>query len=192
MVMHSNDLSSKSALRAQFLRLRQSLPQAEAEAHAATIAASLRRWVKELKPRIVAGYMAMRGEVDLLPFFKSLATSKTRIALPVTQAESRRMLFRLWQPGDGLMPSGLGMREPLPEAPECAPDLVLVPLLAFDRTGHRLGYGKGYYDATLAHLRAQAIGIAYALQEAPSLPAESHDMRLDSIITEKEMITCPH
>ena len=85
-----------------------------------------------------------------------------------------------------------GIREPRPDAPEVLPDVLLVPLLAFDRSGHRVGYGAGYYDLTLASLRAQkrvlAVGIAFAAQEIAQVPATPRDARLDLVLTEKKTV----
>ena len=94
--------------------------------------------------------------------------------------------------GEPLAAGVWGIREPKPEAPEVEPDILLVPLLAFDRTGHRIGYGAGYYDMTIARLRAKkpvtAIGIAFAAQEIAAVPATPRDARLDLVLTEREVI----
>ncbi len=88
----------------------------------------------------------------------------------------------------------MAIEEPLPAAPEAAPDLLFVPLAAFDRTGHRIGYGAGFYDRTLAELRAKkpicAVGVAYSSQEFPKIPHEEHDESLDYVLTERELIGC--
>jgi 5-formyltetrahydrofolate cyclo-ligase len=88
----------------------------------------------------------------------------------------------------------MSIEEPLKGAPEVAPDLLFVPLAAFDRTGNRIGYGAGFYDRTLRQLRAMkpicAVGVGYAAQEAPAIPAEPHDESLDYVLTERELIDC--
>ena len=94
--------------------------------------------------------------------------------------------------GDALSSGQWGIREPKADAPEVAPDILLVPLLAFDRSGHRIGYGAGYYDMTIAKLRAMkpvvAVGIAFAAQEIASVPVTPRDARLDLVLTEREII----
>jgi len=103
--------------------------------------------------------------------------------------------MRAWAFGAPLAAGVWGIRQPPTEAPEVAPDILLVPLLAFDRTGHRIGYGAGYYDLTIAALRASksiiAAGIAFAAQEIAEVPATPRDARLDLVLTEREVIDCP-
>lgn len=141
---------------------------------------------------VVAGTVAMPGEIDPLPLMEALAAKGHRLCLPVVTKENAPLHFRLYRPGDALEGKLKGLREPLPDAPEIMPDVVLCPLLAFDRAGNRLGRGAGHYDVTLAHLRAQkkilAVGLAYAVQEVKSIPAEAHDQRLEAVVTEKEVI----
>ena len=100
--------------------------------------------------------------------------------------------MRAWPWGAPLDAGQWGIREPKADAPEVDPDILLVPLLAFDRTGHRIGYGAGYYDMTIARLRSRktitAIGIAFAMQEVPTVPATERDARLDLVLTEREAI----
>jgi 5-formyltetrahydrofolate cyclo-ligase len=103
-------------------------------------------------------------------------------------------VFRTWALGEPLGKGVWGIREPRPEAAEVMPDILLVPLAAFDRTGHRIGYGAGYYDLTLSALRARkpilAVGLAYAAQEIAAVPATARDARLDLVLTEREVIDC--
>lgn len=138
----------------------------------------------------VAAYAPIGDEADPMPLFEMLAARGHATGLPVTPGERAPLLFRRWQPGDALVPARFGLREPPASAPAFEPDMLLVPLLAFDRAGHRLGYGAGYYDRTLRTLRAKkpilAVGIAYAGQEVEALPAEPHDEKLDWIVTERE------
>jgi 5-formyltetrahydrofolate cyclo-ligase len=135
---------------------------------------------------IVSGWHAMGSELDPLPLLLRLAGEGASLALPVIA--KGRLLFRAWQPGEPLVGAGFGTSEPRPDAAETDPDIVLVPLLAFDRLGFRLGYGKGHYDGGLARLRAKkpivAAGLAFAAQETAEVPTEPHDQRLDFVITE--------
>lgn len=136
----------------------------------------------------IAGYWPMAGEADVRPLLAALAEGGCRVALPVVEAADRPLLFRRWHPGMALDAGPHGTFHPPADAPVLDPDLLLVPMLAFDRCGRRLGYGGGYYDRTLALLRARrkitAVGVAYAAQEMPLIPDEPHDQRLDWIVTE--------
>jgi 5-formyltetrahydrofolate cyclo-ligase len=100
--------------------------------------------------------------------------------------------MRAWRFGEPLVSGQWGLREPAADVPEVLPDILLVPLAAFDRAGQRIGYGAGYYDMTIARLRARkpviAIGVAFAIQEVPRVPADERDARLDLVLTESEAI----
>jgi 5-formyltetrahydrofolate cyclo-ligase len=142
------------------------------------------------KGAIIAGYWPMGDEMDPRPLMLALASRGHAMALPVTPPRGQPLAFRAWVPGAALRPGPMGTSEPV-AGEELRPDLVLVPLLAFDRAGRRLGYGGGYYDRTLAALPgAKAIGIAYAGQEMPEVPAGPQDMRLRLIATEDSVIIC--
>lgn len=139
---------------------------------------------------IIAGYWPMGDEMDPRPLMLALAERGHRLALPVTPPRGQPLSFRAWAPGGALRPGPMGTSEPA-EGEELRPDWLLVPLLAFDRAGRRLGYGGGYYDRTLAGLpSAKAIGIAYAGQEMTEVPAGPQDMRLPLIATEAGVIIC--
>jgi 5-formyltetrahydrofolate cyclo-ligase len=141
---------------------------------------------------VVSGYWPLAGELDPRPLMTALHDAGHAIALPVVVASARPLVFRAWAPGDRLEPAAFNTRVPGAERPEREPDVVLAPLLAFDRLGFRLGYGGGFYDRTLAGLRARgrvlAIGLAYAGQEVPAVPHGPNDKRLDWVITEAEAI----
>ena len=135
---------------------------------------------------IVAGYHPIRDEADPRALMSSLAARGHQLALPVVAVAHAALLFRSWKAGDPLAANAWGIAEPLASTPEIAPAVILVPLLAFDGTGHRLGYGGGYYDRTIDALpRLRTIGIAYAGQEIPVVPRKPHDHALDMIVTEK-------
>jgi 5-formyltetrahydrofolate cyclo-ligase len=144
--------------------------------------------LKDLTP--VGAYWPIRSEVDPRPLMEALLDRGQDVAL--SQILHPHLSFRLWQPGDVLVKGGFGVREPGPDAPEVFPVALLVPLVAFDRQGGRIGYGKGHFDRAIAALEAQhpilTIGLAYAVQEIEQVPVESHDRLLDAIITESELI----
>ena len=152
----------------------------------------VQHWPAQLRPTVVAGYCPLRDELDPTPLMLALAVNGARLCLPVTspRGSDAGLVFHLWRPGDALARSGFGVFEPHASAPQVTPDLLLVPLLAFDRAGGRLGYGAGHYDRTLASRspRPLAIGVAYAAQERSDLPLEPHDEPLDGILTEQAYI----
>jgi 5-formyltetrahydrofolate cyclo-ligase len=180
---------SKSDLRAAALAARDALSGEQRAAAAQAIAA--RGLPFEIAPgAIVSGYSPIRSEIDPVPLMQALAGQGARLALPAVMARGKSLAFRAWSAGDRLMLGPLGILEPSPAAAEMIPDIMLVPLAAFDRGGHRIGYGAGHYDYTLAHLRKakpiMAIGIAFAVQEIEAVPALSHDVPLDFVLTETE------
>jgi 5-formyltetrahydrofolate cyclo-ligase len=173
--------NEKSAIRAQARARRARLTRADFAERIARFATGL-----ELAPRaVVAGYDPIRDEADPRALMSALAAQGHALALPCVGAAQTALFFRSWKTGDALVPNAFGIAEPLPGAREVAPNVVLVPLLAFDAQGHRLGYGGGYYDRTFELLpQARRIGIAYAGQEVANVPREPHDHRLDMIVTE--------
>ena len=135
----------------------------------------------------LAGYLPMRTEIDPVPALAEAAVHGP-VGMPVIVAKDAPLRFRVWTPGCATVPGTFGA--PIPESGDwMVPDILIVPLVAFDRQGGRLGYGGGFYDRTLAALRAQrpvlAIGCAYAAQEAGDLPLEPTDQPLDMVVTEQ-------
>src|SRR5882757_7977851 len=141
---------------------------------------------------IVSGFMPLKSEINPLPLMRTLADAGAKLALPVVAGKGKPLTMRAFTFGDVLASGVWGIREPKPEAPEVFPDILLVPLLAFDRSGHRIGYGAGYYDMTITALRARksvaAVGIAFAAQEVAEVPHTPRDARLDLVLTEREVI----
>jgi 5-formyltetrahydrofolate cyclo-ligase len=172
--------SPKARLREQALALRDALPAAERAAAAATIAA--RAFPVKVDPgMVVSGFSPMKTEINPIPLMRRLADAGAKLALPAVAGRGNPLTSGQW-----------GIREPFPDARVVEPDILIVPLAAFDRVGHRIGYGAGYYDMTINALRAKkaivAIGIAFAAQEIASVPATEHDARLDLVLTEREII----
>lgn len=139
----------------------------------------------------VAGYLPIGDEIDPLPAMRALHAEGRMIGMPVILAPSAPLFFRAWTPETPLVAGPRGIAEPQ-SGVLLRPAVVVVPLLAFDRQGYRLGYGGGFYDRTLAALRREgpvlAIGLAFAAQQAEGLPAEEHDQKLDAIVTETGVI----
>jgi 5-formyltetrahydrofolate cyclo-ligase len=141
---------------------------------------------------ILAGYWPMDTEMDVRPALVALDRTGVLVTLPEVAAKDRPLRFRAWRAGEPLVQGDHGTVHPETSAPLMRPDVVLVPLLAFDRRGYRLGWGGGYYDRTLELLRKTgacvAIGVAYAAQEVDEVPTDPYDQPLDWIITEKAAI----
>ena len=146
----------------------------------------LLRFLQAQHNRPVAGYLPIRTEIDPRPAMAHLAR-RGPVGVPVIAGAGRPLGFRLWQPDAPLREAAFGVPVPEDGAP-MIPEILIVPLLAFDREGCRLGYGGGFYDRTLEALRARgrvlAVGLAYAAQEADALPREATDQPLDAVITE--------
>ena len=141
---------------------------------------------------IVSGFSPIKTEFNPVPLMRKLADAGAGLALPVVAGRGLPLIVRAWKFGDEMASGVWGIREPKAEAPEVFPDILLVPLLTFDRSGHRIGYGAGYYDMTITALRAKkpvtAIGVAFAAQEVAQVPTTPRDARLDLVLTERELI----
>jgi len=184
-------ITAKSELRREASARRDALPPDARQAAAEAIAA--RPFPLAIAPgTIVSGFMPMNTEINPLPLMRKLAGQGARLALPVMAGRGKPLIMRAWVSGEPLSAGVWGIREPEPEAAEVNPDILLVPLVAFDRAGHRIGYGGGYYDRTIAQLRARkaviAVGLAFATQEVPAVPTTPRDERLDLVLTEREVI----
>jgi 5-formyltetrahydrofolate cyclo-ligase len=185
-----SSIPSKGDLRNAALTRRDALTDERRAAAAQALAA--RGLPVEIEPAtVVAGYSPIRNEIDPVPLMKTLAARGAQLALPAITARGKSLVFRAWSFDDRLTLGSLGIPEPSPAAAELIPDILLVPLAAFDRAGHRIGYGAGHYDVTLAHLRkvkaVTAIGIAFAVQEIKTVPMQPHDIALDYVLTEKRI-----
>ena len=181
----------KSVIRKDALLRRDALPAAERAKAAEAIAA--RAFPLAISSgTIVSGFMPLKTEINPLPLMRSLAVQGVQLALPAIDGRGKPLIMRAFTFGDALASGQWGIREPKNDAPEVAPDILLVPLLAFDRSGHRIGYGAGYYDMTIGKLRAMkriaAVGIAFAAQEIEQVPVTPRDARLDLVLTEHEII----
>jgi 5-formyltetrahydrofolate cyclo-ligase len=173
------------------LARRDAMPAAERAAAAETV--TQRPFpVAVTRGTIVSGYSPMKSEFNPVPLMRKLADAGASLALPVTPKRGNPLAMCAFAFGDELASGVWGIREPKLESPEVFPDIMLVPLAAFDRSGHRIGYGAGYYDLTIARIRAvkpvTAIGLAFAVQEIGRVPATSFDQQLDLVLTEKETI----
>jgi 5-formyltetrahydrofolate cyclo-ligase len=181
----------KIELRKTALACRDALPAAERQAAAEAIAS--RPFPIPVTPGfIVSGFSPLKTEINPLPLMRRLADAGAHLALPVVAGRGKPLIMRSYVFGQALNEGIWGIREPKDDAPEVDPDILIVPLAAFDRRGNRIGYGAGYYDMTIARLRAMkpvtAIGLAFAAQEIAEVPKTPRDARLDLVLTEREII----
>lgn len=193
---HASYLSqqaAKAALRRQALECRAKVTpdiQSQFAGHLAKEGLRLAR--ARLGVKCVSLYHPIRQEADCLPLLHALHEAGFNTALPLVEADKLPLRFLQWTPGKALIRSKMGLNEPDPAQNEVKPDVFFIPLAAFDRKGHRLGYGRGYFDASLAQARAErkvlAVGLAYKCQEIPAVPISDHDQRLDFVITESETL----
>lgn len=141
---------------------------------------------------IVAGFSAIRTEIDPFALMRALRARGAALALPVAIGRGEPLIFRAWTTDTVLVRGLYGILEPSSDAEEVEPDIVLVPLAAFDQRGHRLGYGGGYYDRTLQGLRRSkritAAGLAFSVQQMDRVPEDAHDEPLDLVLTERDVI----
>jgi len=185
--------SAKSDLRRAALARRDALPPDE-RAAAAQVVAARPFPIPIPAGAIVSGYSPMKSEFNPVPLMRRLADAGAQLALPVVAGRGKPLIMRTWSFGAPLAAGVWGIREPPSDAPEVLPDILLVPLAAFDRGGQRIGYGAGYYDMTINRLRdlkqVTAIGLAFASQEIDAVPHTARDARLDLVLTEREAIRC--
>jgi len=138
---------------------------------------------------VVSGYFPIRTEFDPRPLMEEFQKRNSRLCLPVMNGPEEALSFHPWKSGEDLVQGRFGVHEPSQDQPELVPDFVLVPLLAVDLMGRRLGYGKGYYDRTLSQLRQRgsivSVGLAYEAQIVDRVPVDPHDQCLDWVVTEK-------
>jgi 5-formyltetrahydrofolate cyclo-ligase len=191
-ITQSDEITAlKAATRRATLASRDALPADARRAAAEAIAARI--FPLAVAPgAVISGFMPLKSEINPLPLLQKLAEAGASLALPAIAGRGKPLIMRAWEFGAPLDRGQWGIREPKPEAPEVEPDILLVPLLAFDRAGYRLGYGAGYYDMTIHRLRGlkpvTAVGIAFAAQEVPKIPTTPRDERLDLVLTEREVI----
>nr|WP_314257760.1 5-formyltetrahydrofolate cyclo-ligase [uncultured Devosia sp.] len=177
---------AKAALRSEARAARAALDHAT-RAEAAERAAGHFFASIAIKPDdVVAAYWRIRDELDCQPILVRLMDSNQPVVLPVVMGQDEPLDLRIWEQGASLYESGFGTLAPSDLAPRAEPDVVIMPLLGFDKTGTRLGYGGGYYDRTLAHMtkRPLLVGLAFAAQELEQIPRAHHDVPLDAIVTE--------
>ena len=194
-MVHADPASAKTALRVFVRNRRKELAREHPEADwmvAEVARAPLAARFPEPAGKVAALYYGLGAEVSPRILADQLAEAGWTLALPSVEGEAGQMVFRRWDRAKPLVHDTIGLNAPSSDCEALEPDLVVVPLLAFDRDGRRLGQGGGYYDRALEALKARrevlALGLAYSGQEVADLPHEPHDQALDAILTEKEYI----
>lgn len=179
--------AAKQAMRSGMKAVRGSLSTAHCKAGADALAQTGIAFASPPANAVISGYAAIGDELNLWPLLETMAASGYAIALPVTVAKAAPLIFRQWKPGAALMDGAFNVPVPGEDAPVLEPEILLVPLLAFDGEGFRLGYGAGFYDRTLKALRARshatAIGIAFDEQRVEAVPHDAYDEALDWVLT---------
>jgi 5-formyltetrahydrofolate cyclo-ligase len=188
-------LDRKRDLRAQMKAARAKLSAAQMAQAADALAGQGLAFLPSLAPStVVSGFASMPEELRAWPLLRRLHRDGHPLCLPVIQGKGKPLIFRAWAPGDAMNQAVWGISEPKADKAELEPDVLLVPLLAFDAAGRRLGYGGGYYDRTLRGLRARktivAVGLAYDEQRIDAVPHLDYDERLDWILTPSGLIRC--
>lgn len=182
-------IEQKRALRAAMQIRRRGLGEDDRRAAAAGLLEIYQLERPAELPAVVSGFWPIKDEIDIRPLVAWLHEEGFRLALPVVHGRGQRLSFRAWQPGDPLESGVFGTLQPLAGCETLEPDVLLMPLLACDSEGWRLGYGGGYYDRTLEDLRRRrkvtAIGVGFDLQFIPDVPHGAGDQRLDWLLTDR-------
>jgi 5-formyltetrahydrofolate cyclo-ligase len=184
-----NLIDDKRTLRSAMLAWRAGLDEAERRAAADGLLTTLRRERPIATPATVSGFWPIKEEIDIRPLMVDLLNQGCQLALPVVQGKGLPLLFRAWRPGDALEAGVFGTLQPSARREVVEPDALIVPLLACDEDGWRLGYGGGFYDRTIAGLRTKktvtAVGVGFNDQLVPEVPHGPSDQRLDWLLTDK-------
>lgn len=182
--------TQKTRLRAEVLKKRDGLSKAERDLAAELLAEQIYAFRNQIGAGPLSGFWPIRSEIDPRPAMVRFAALGVPLALPVVAGSE--LVFRLWRPGEALAEGPFGLSEPFGDAPEIEPAAMIVPLSAFDRRGHRIGYGAGFYDKAIARLSRIkppfTIGVGFSIQEIEVVPDEAHDVPLDRIVTERETL----
>ena len=184
-------MDSKDSLRKKIIGERQNIDGKKALLASQAVAGALLKLIPH--DAKIAGYWPMRGEIDIKEPLNQLYKIGNIVSLPIIPDTEKILKFLKYSPNTNLVAGKFGTLCPPADSPEITPDIVIIPMVGFDEKGHRLGYGGGYYDATLAHLRSRnknllAIGVAYSLQKTHKLPTHNGDQKMDIIVTEKKVI----
>jgi 5-formyltetrahydrofolate cyclo-ligase len=182
-------IDDKRTLRSAMLAWRAALSEEERRAAADSLLVTMRRERPIATPAVVSGFWPIKEEIDIRPLMIELFNQGCQMALPVVQGRGQPLLFRAWRPGDPLEEGVFGTLQPAARREVVEPDALLVPLLACDEDGWRLGYGGGFYDRTLLGLwawrKVTAVGVGFDAQVVPDVPHGPSDQRLDWMLTDR-------
>lgn len=194
MIEPSAVVSAKRELRERAKARRSAIPAEVRDQGAARVAGIGLGFASVDPPAVVSAFLAIGEEIDPAPLLERLHGEGWRTALPVMAGKGKPLLFRKWSMGEALETVMWGIRQPLATATLVEPDVLLVPLLAFERSGVRLGYGGGFYDRTIQQLRSRrsivTVGLAFSEQEVDAVPHLDYDQRLDWVLTPEGPIRC--
>ena len=183
MAPHPPSSAEKALLRRTALERRDALAPEARRAGSAAVARTVLAMPELARATVISAFWPIRSEIDPRPIVEGLFARGQRVVLP--QVTPAGLVFREWRSGEALVPGSFGLSEPRADLPALDPDALLVPLAAFDRSGQRIGYGRGYYDGAITRLApVLTVGIAFACQEVERVPAEPHDRPLDHLVTE--------
>lgn len=187
MIVDKKISDDKRDMRARAKRIRQAAARQAGDLAAQTFCDHGLSLIADLPPAIISGYMPIGDEADIRPLMDRLHDAGHQLALPVIVQKGQPLEFRAWAPGTPLAAAQWGILEPAADQAVLEPDILLSPLLAFDDQGYRLGYGGGFYDRSVAALRAlksvQFVGVAFDEQRVDAVPRDAYDQRLDCILT---------
>ena len=183
---------AKASFRDQARRQRAEAVRAAGPEASRRLAGHIETLLSARTPGVVSAFLPIADEIDPLPAAARLTATGWTLALPVVIGNARPLVFRPWSEGEPLEAGPLKTRHPLATAMEVVPDVLFVPMLAFDAKGQRIGWGGGFYDRSLAALRSDkdilAVGVAYAGQQVDKVPADAHDAPLDAVVTDQGVI----
>jgi 5-formyltetrahydrofolate cyclo-ligase len=186
--------SAKSAARKRAAMVREKAHENLSASAGDRLAKTGLGFVGDVAGKAVSGFLPYRSEIDVVGLLKVLTGQGAKTCLPVVVRSGAPLVFRAWGPGDQTVPGQWDIPVPLPQAEVVEPDILLVPMLAFDPKGYRLGYGGGFYDRTIERLHTikpvVTIGVAYGAQEVHEVPRQQHDQPLDWVLTEKGPMKC--
>lgn len=181
---------NKNLLRQNAFRKRMTLPAAVQKQAAQDMTKNFLKHVSLTQGMTIAGYWPVQAEINVLPLLTQLLQQGYACALPQVIATDKPLVFRSWHEKTKMRINTYQIKEPDPAAASIVtPDVIIVPLLAFDHAGHRLGYGAGLYDRTLSGLKGRTVGVAFESQRVDKIPHEGHDRRLDMIVTDRNIYT---
>ncbi|MEZ5923736.1 MAG: 5-formyltetrahydrofolate cyclo-ligase [Hyphomicrobiaceae bacterium] len=185
--------ATKSALRKVVLARRAAIPAELAAPRAEAAAERMLALIARFPVGAISAFRSFGDEIGTAILLEALDAAGYGIGLPVVIGRGKPLIFRHWRPGDAMASGPYGIEQPLATSPEIAPDILVVPMAAFDAQGYRVGYGGGFYDRSLAALRARkpvvAIGLAYDEQEVEAVPRDAYDARLDHLVTPTRTLT---